>query len=102
MRTLKNFRLQEMPRRSILYATERDSLLTLLDTKYELIRHYSFNESDLALIRQRRGPANRLGFAVQLWKACRGRLMFIALHSTPSGDARIHWLADVASLIWLR
>ncbi len=55
-----------MPRRSILSATERDNLLTLPDTKDELIRHYSFNESDLALIRQRRGHANRLGFAVQL------------------------------------
>lgn len=55
-----------MPRRSILSATERDSLLTLPDTKDDLIRHYSFSESDLAIIYQRRGPANRLGFAVQL------------------------------------
>jgi hypothetical protein len=31
-----------------------------------LIRHYTFSESDLSIIRQRRGPANRLGFAVQL------------------------------------
>jgi hypothetical protein len=31
-----------------------------------MMRHYSFSESDLAIIRQRRGPANRLGFAVQL------------------------------------
>ncbi|WP_428997391.1 DUF4158 domain-containing protein, partial [Pseudomonas aeruginosa] len=29
-------------------------------------RHYTFSESDLSIIRQRRGPANRLGFAVQL------------------------------------
>ncbi|EFH4491856.1 DUF4158 domain-containing protein, partial [Escherichia coli] len=42
------------------------SLLALPDTKDELIRHYTFSESDLSIIRQRRGPANRLGFAVQL------------------------------------
>lgn len=60
-----------IPRRSILSAIERDSPLTLPNTKYELIWHYSFNESDLALIHQRCGPANRLGFAAQLcmpWK----------------------------------
>ena len=39
-----------MPRRSIPSVTERDSLLTLPDTKDEWIRHYSFNESDLALL----------------------------------------------------
>ena len=32
----------------------------------ELIRHYTFNDNDLALIRQRRGDPNRLGFAVQM------------------------------------
>ena len=55
-----------MPRRSILSAAERESLLALPDTKDDLIRHYAFSESDLSIIRQRRGPANRLGFAVQL------------------------------------
>uniref|UniRef100_B8HZ41 Transposase Tn3 family protein n=1 Tax=Cyanothece sp. (strain PCC 7425 / ATCC 29141) TaxID=395961 RepID=B8HZ41_CYAP4 len=55
-----------MPRRSILSAMERDSLLTLPDAQDELIRHYTFNESDLSIIRQHRGAANRLGFAIQL------------------------------------
>ncbi|HXZ46156.1 MAG TPA: Tn3 family transposase [Pseudolabrys sp.] len=55
-----------MPRRSILTASERDSLLALPAARDELIRHYTFSESDLALIRQHRGDANRLGFAVQL------------------------------------
>jgi len=41
-------------------------LLALPDTKDELIRHYTFSDTDLSIIRQRRGPANRLGFAVQL------------------------------------
>ena len=55
-----------MPRRSILSATERASLLALPDTEDELIRHYTFSEADLSLIGQRRGDANRLGVAVQL------------------------------------
>ena len=55
-----------MPRRSILSAAERESLLALPDAEDELIRHYTFSEPDLSLIRQRRGDANRLGVAVQL------------------------------------
>lgn len=55
-----------MPRGSILSATERDSLFTLPNSQEELIRHYTFNETDLSIIRQHRGSANRLGFAVQL------------------------------------
>jgi TnpA family transposase len=55
-----------MPRRSILSAAERESLLALPDTKDNLIRHYTFSDTDLSIIRQRRGSANRLGFAVQL------------------------------------
>jgi TnpA family transposase len=55
-----------MPRRSILASAERESLLALPDTNEELIRHYTFSESDLSIIRQRRGAANRLGFAVLL------------------------------------
>lgn len=55
-----------MPRRSILSATERDNLMALPVGEDDLIRHYSFTESDLSLIRQRRGDANRMGFAVQL------------------------------------
>ena len=56
-----------MPRRSILSATERESLLALPDAKDELIRQYTFNETDLSVIRQRRGAANRLAFAIQLF-----------------------------------
>ncbi|KVZ49419.1 hypothetical protein WL29_28965 [Burkholderia ubonensis] len=55
-----------MPRRSILSASERDSLLAIPEELDDLIRHYTFSESDLSLIRQRRGDANRLGYAVQL------------------------------------
>ena len=55
-----------MPRRSILSASERTALLALPQAAEELIRRYTFSESDLSLIRQRRGAANRLGFGVQL------------------------------------
>ncbi len=55
-----------MPRRQILSATERERLLMLPASDDERIRHYTFDEADLALIRQRRGDANRLGWAVQL------------------------------------
>lgn len=55
-----------MPRRSILSPTEQMSLLALPDSQNDLIRYYTFNETDLSLIRQRRGDANRLGFAIQL------------------------------------
>ncbi|VCX58272.1 Putative transposase (identified by ISEscan HMM) [Escherichia coli] len=53
-----------MPRRLILSATERDTRAA--GKPDDLIRYYTFNDSDLSLIRQRRGDANRLGFAVQL------------------------------------
>jgi TnpA family transposase len=55
-----------MSRRSILSPSERESLLTLPASDDDLIRRYTFDEVDLALIRQRRGDANRLGWAVQL------------------------------------
>jgi hypothetical protein len=55
-----------MPRRSILSAAERDSLLALPDNRDDLIRRYTLSESDLSTIWQRRGAAKRLGFAVQL------------------------------------
>jgi len=55
-----------MPRRSILSTAGRERLLAVPDTREDLIRHYTFSEADLAIIRRRRGPANRLGFAVQL------------------------------------
>ncbi len=55
-----------MPRRSILSAAERENHLALPETKDDLIRYYTFSDTDLSIIRQRRGPPNRLGFAVQL------------------------------------
>jgi TnpA family transposase len=55
-----------MPRRSIFSSADRESLLAIPDTESELVRLYTLSESDLSIIRQHRGAANRLGFAVQL------------------------------------
>ncbi len=55
-----------MPRRRLLNAAEREMILAFPTTDDDLIRYYSFTESDLSTIRQRRGSHNRLGFAVQL------------------------------------
>lgn len=55
-----------MPRRSIWSAAERESLLALPDDEDKLIWQYTFSETDLAMIHQRRGDANRLGVAAQM------------------------------------
>lgn len=75
-----------MPRRSILSTTERECLLALPETKDELIRLYTLNDADLSRIRQRRGAANRLGFAVQL---CYMRHPGIALAADIEPDAAL-------------
>jgi TnpA family transposase len=48
-----------LPRRTL-------CLIGLPRRKSELIRLYTFSEQDLSVIKQRRGDANRLGFAVLL------------------------------------
>ena len=55
-----------MPRSSILSASEREGLLSMPDSRDDLIRRYTLSEHDVSIVRQRRGAANRLGFAVQL------------------------------------
>lgn len=55
-----------MPRRSILTKTECESLIAFPENVPELIKYYAFNDREMALIQQRRGKPNRLGFAIQL------------------------------------
>jgi TnpA family transposase len=81
-----------MPRRSILSTTEQMSLLALPESQNDLIRYYTFTETDFALIRQRRGDANRLGFAVQL---CLLRYPGLMLGSDMMvGKSVIQWVAS--------
>jgi TnpA family transposase len=79
-----------MPRRSLLSAVERESLLAIPENDDELIRQYTLNEVDLALVRQRRGDPNRLGIAVQLCL-----LRYPGQGLLPGADvpaALLHWL----------
>ena len=68
-----------MPRRSILSATERESLLALPDTKDELIRLYTFSDTDLsrhsaASWRRQIGWASPCSFATCAFRASRSLL----------------------------
>jgi TnpA family transposase len=55
-----------MPRRQLLSPQTRSSLFDPPSDPASIVRFYTFPPEDLALIRRRRRPANRLGFAVQL------------------------------------
>jgi TnpA family transposase len=55
-----------MPRRELFSPAQRLELLALPDDAGDLIRLFTLSTQDLAIIRERRGAANRLGFAVQL------------------------------------
>jgi TnpA family transposase len=81
-----------MPRRAVLSVAERENLLALPDTKEDLIRYYTLSETDLSIIRQRRGSANRLRFAVQL---CYLRYPGIILGvDQPPFPPLLKWVAD--------
>jgi hypothetical protein len=55
-----------MPRQTVLSVSELNSLKAISENKDDLIRHFTLSDSDLSIIRQRRGESNRLGFAIQL------------------------------------
>ena len=85
-----------MPRRSVLSTSDRAALLAPPVEDVDRIRLYTFSETDLALIRQRRGEANRLGFAVQL---CLLRYPGTALEPEETVDAAL--VGWVATTLWL-
>ncbi len=78
-----------MPRRTILSDAELASLLALPDTEAELIRRYTFSDADLSVISQHRGPANRLGFAVQLCYMRYPGVVLAADHAPPKALLRL-------------
>jgi hypothetical protein len=55
-----------MSRRTVLSAEQRTRLFGIPTDPAEMAKHYVLSADDLALVRARRRPANRLGFAVQL------------------------------------
>ena len=55
-----------MALRSLLTAAERDQILAMPTETEDLAARYTLSDADMSLIRQRRGEANRLGFAVQM------------------------------------
>ncbi|HET8656502.1 MAG TPA: Tn3 family transposase [Longimicrobiaceae bacterium] len=81
-----------MPRRSLLPSAFRASLLAVPTAEDDRIRYYSLSESDLSVIRQRRGAHNRLGFAVQL---CAFRYPGTLLpHGEPPAESLLRAVAD--------
>jgi len=80
----------------VLSASDRAALLAPPAEDVDRIRLYTFSETDLALIRQRRGEANRLGFAVQL---CLLRYPGTALEPEETVDAAL--VGWVATTLWL-
>jgi TnpA family transposase len=50
----------------VLTAAQLDTMFAVPVDALALAQHYTFDDRDLAIIRQRRGDHNRLGFAVQL------------------------------------
>ena len=55
-----------MPRRSILTDRQRAALFDLPTVETEMLHHYTLSDDDLEIIRARRRPHNRFGFALQL------------------------------------
>ncbi|MEX5268610.1 Tn3 family transposase [Kocuria rosea] len=55
-----------MALRSLLTAAERSQILAIPTRAEDIAARYTLSEADMSLIRQRRGDANRLGFAIQL------------------------------------
>jgi TnpA family transposase len=55
-----------MSRRTLLSAEQRTRLFGIPTDAAEMAKHYVLSAADLALVRAKRRPSNRLGFAIQL------------------------------------
>ena len=55
-----------MPRRRMLTDRQRAALLDMPTEEASMLRHYTLADDDLEIIRARRRPHNRFGFALQL------------------------------------
>ena len=82
-----------MARRPLLTDEERQLLFGVPGDPDALARHYTFTRSDQDLVADRRGAANRLGFAVQL-ALLRHPGMGLA-QMEESVEALVEWLARI-------
>lgn len=81
-----------MALRPLLTTAERSQILAIPTGTEDLAANYTLGDADMSLIRQRRGEANRLGFAVQL---CLLRYPGIALaEDTEVPPEVVAWLAS--------
>ena len=55
-----------MPRRTVLTDRQRAALFDLPTVEADMLHHYTLSDDDLEIIRARRRPHNRFGFALQL------------------------------------
>lgn len=55
-----------MPRRTLLSSEQRTRLFGIPTEAAEVAKHYVLSAEDLALVRAKRRPNNRLGYAIQL------------------------------------
>ena len=55
-----------MSRRTLLSSDQRTRLFSIPTEAAEMAKHYVLGPEDLALVRTKRRPSNRLGFAIQL------------------------------------
>lgn len=90
-----------MALRPLLSTAERAQVLALPAGEMELATHYTLGDVDMSLIRQHRGDANKLGFAIQL---CLLRHPGIALaDDTDVPPELIAWIAtqlDIQATAW--
>src|ERR1700737_5588950 len=78
-----------MPRKAVLSAAQQAALIASPSAEHDLRLHYTLSENDLAIIRSKRGPHNRLGFAIQLcYLRFPGQAM--ALEAEPSAALLAH------------
>jgi TnpA family transposase len=93
-----------MPRRTVLTDRQRAALFDLPQDEATLTRFYTLSEDEIAVVRRRRRPRNRIGFALQLCafrypgrllqpgELIPGRMLsFIAAQLGLSGDAVVEY-----------
>ena len=90
-----------MKKHEILSPQSRAALFDPPTDPAAIVRHYTFSPEDMALIRQRRRAANRLGFAVHLaYLRLPGRLL--GVEEAPPADMLASSQADCmrARRVW--